>query len=346
MTEHVEIVVVGAGPAGLRAAQVLADAGREVLVVERHERVGPKTCAGGLSARAARELAHLGLPDTLGLTNVPRVSVDGGPPRSVGPGGLVRTVARTALGTWQRRWAEAAGATILTGTEASTFDLPARQLRIGERLVRYDHLVGADGSTSRVRRALALPVARAYFAGEFNVPGAHVHDLLVAFESARLATGYFWVFPHAEYTSIGAGAPIRTVRPATVRQHLERWAAAAGVRADLLPAFEGATIEVGFVGCHFAHGVHLVGDAAGLPSPITGEGIHAALVSGEEVAAHLLDGRHPMPKTRSWLRLKRTHDVLGRLWQSRPVRDASFAVLSNALRAPWTRGWATTLFLG
>ena len=51
--EVVEHLILGAGPAGLRAAQVLAEAGREVLVLEKHAEVGPKTCAGGKSSRVA-----------------------------------------------------------------------------------------------------------------------------------------------------------------------------------------------------------------------------------------------------------------------------------------------------
>jgi hypothetical protein len=58
--ETVEVLIVGAGPAGLRAAQVLAGAGREVLVAEKHEEIGPKTCAGG---SLARTVALRGCPD-------------------------------------------------------------------------------------------------------------------------------------------------------------------------------------------------------------------------------------------------------------------------------------------
>jgi flavin-dependent dehydrogenase len=57
--ETVEHLIVGAGPAGLRAGQVLADAGREVLVVEKHAEIGPKTCAGGRFAVALPALDQL-----------------------------------------------------------------------------------------------------------------------------------------------------------------------------------------------------------------------------------------------------------------------------------------------
>src|SRR5690606_22871105 len=75
--ESVEHIVVGAGPAGLRAAQVLAEAGRDVVVLEKNARVGPKTCGGGLSSKAVRELERLGLPPEAGLTSVARVSFRG-----------------------------------------------------------------------------------------------------------------------------------------------------------------------------------------------------------------------------------------------------------------------------
>jgi flavin-dependent dehydrogenase len=46
--ETVEHLIVGAGPAGLRAGQLLADDGREAVVAEKHAEIGPKTCVGGL----------------------------------------------------------------------------------------------------------------------------------------------------------------------------------------------------------------------------------------------------------------------------------------------------------
>ena len=190
MTESVDVLVAGAGPAGLRAAQVLAEAGREVLVVERQPRIGPKTCAGALSPKTVRELRTLGLPDDLGLTSLPTVSINGDPPQPVDPDyGLVRTIARTALGALQARWASEAGAEIRAWTDVTGVDLPSREVRVGDRRVRYCHLVGADGSTSRIRRALRLPTARAYFAGEFNLPGHRAEALLVAFDSGSLASG-------------------------------------------------------------------------------------------------------------------------------------------------------------
>jgi flavin-dependent dehydrogenase len=141
-----------------------------------------------------------------------------------------------------------------------------------------------------------------------------------------LANGYFWVFPHRAYTSVGAVAPKRLVAPSRLRQYLDRRMAVLGLGPAGI-AFEGATLEVEFRGFHFPGDVHLVGDAAGTPSALTAEGIYAALVTGEEVGRRILDPAAPMPKTTAWLGAKRRHARLAQLLAWRPAR----AVVLNGL---------------
>ena len=148
----------------------------------------------------------------------------------------------------------------------------------------------------------------------------------------RLANGYFWVFPHAEYTSIGAVAPKHLVPPSRLRRYLDARLDALGV-ARTGVAFEGATLEVAYHGSHFSPDVHLAGDAAGVVSSLTAEGIYAALVTGEEVARRILEPGAPAPKTAQWLRTKRWHDWLAR-WLARPAaRDATLGMLARIAAA-------------
>jgi len=341
--DAVEVLIVGAGPAGLRAAQVLAAGGRDVLVAEKHEEIGPKTCAGGLTPKAVALLRPLGLPDDVGLERVGQVAFDGRcrvlhPERT-----LVRTVPRRELGRHQLAWARAAGADVRPATSVAGLDLAARTARVGGRTVRWQHLIGADGSDSAVRRALGLPSPRDCFAAEYNVPGIRLEPLRVEVDPG-LAGGYFWVFPHCDYTSIGAVASKRKVRPAALRRYLERRIHALGVDLTGVP-FEGATLEVEFRGFHFPDDVHLAGDAAGVPSSLTAEGIYAALLTGEEVARTILTPGYRAERARRWLRVKRRHDRLERALQFSLPRAAVLPALARVARWRRARGALADWFL-
>jgi flavin-dependent dehydrogenase len=217
---------------------------------------------------------------------------------------------------------------VRSGVAASHIDLSARTVDVAGGTIRYRTLVGADGSESRVRRALEVPSPRAYFACEYNVPHTRLEPLLVECDPVELAAGYFWVFPHAGYTSIGCGAPKRQVAPRDLRRILDRHMRALGFAPEAAP-FEGATIEVHYPGTAFANDVYLVGDAAGLPSPLTAEGIYPALVSGEEVARRILEPGYGMPALRRWLKVKRQHDRLSGMLTSLTLRKALLPVFAR-----------------
>ncbi len=343
--DAVEHLIIGAGPAGLRAAQVLAQAGREVLVLEKRAEIGPKTCAGGLTRKTMRELEPLGLPAGSTLASVGHVAFAGGRAVSLHTEAtVVYTIARRDLGRHQLAWARAAGAEVWAGVAACEIDLGSRTVTAAGRPMRWRHLIGADGADSAVRRALHLPSPREYFAGEYNVPGIRLEPLRVECDPVPLANGYFWVFPHAAYSSLGAVAAKHLVPPAALRRYLEERIDRLGIARAGVP-FEGATLEVAYHGCHFPGGVHLVGDAAGVVSSLTAEGIYGALVTGEEVARCILEPLAPVPKTRHWLRTKRRHDRLAR-WLARPgPRAWTFGALARAASTPVLRRPLATWFL-
>jgi flavin-dependent dehydrogenase len=344
--DTIEHLIVGGGPAGLRAAQVLAGAGREVLVVEKRPEIGPKVCAGGLTPKAARLLRELGLPSDIGLSSLGHVGFAGGRVGVLDPAQtLIRTIPRRQLGQVQLGWALAAGAEVRTGVAVTEIDLQARRARIGANGLAWRHLIGADGADSAVRRALGLRSRRAYFAAEYNVAGVRLDPLRAECDPDRLAGGYFWVFPHERYTSIGVVAAKRSVRPAALRRYLDRQMEGLGL-ADAGAPFEGATLEVECRGFHFAGDVHLAGDAAGAPSALTAEGIYPALVTGEEVALSILDPAFPSPGTKRWLRVKRRHDRLARALRHPAACAIVFPALarlarSRRLRRPMARWFLT-----
>jgi flavin-dependent dehydrogenase len=135
--------------------------------------------------------------------------------------------------------------------------------------------------------------------------GARPHDLV--FDFAPLPGGYGWLFPKADHINIGVGtfAPHCANNPGAPRLASETWdshhANTKQVTRALLLDYAhqklGVTTLAHITGQQLGMGGHtyiprgrvlLVGDAAGLVDPLTGEGIHSAIVSGQAAAAAIL----------------------------------------------------------
>jgi flavin-dependent dehydrogenase len=162
----------------------------------------------------------------------------------------------------------------------------------------YDFLVGADGATSTVRRSLDRPFARddLILAVDYHltVPGLRPH---VALEFLGDGMGYIWLFAARGYASLGIGAPAARARGSELDQTLHRFIA----RHYPGLALGGAGRSQWVIPFHRAgfqdryrlqgDGWSLVGDAAGLADPMTGEGIYYALRSARLSAEALAQGR-------------------------------------------------------
>jgi flavin-dependent dehydrogenase len=156
-------------------------------------------------------------------------------------------------------------------------------------------LVGADGATSKVARRAGLSQNHRFLAGlEAEFEGVRgLDERLHVFLDSRLAPGYIgWIVPGVGITQVGLA-----VR-APVRPDLARFLAHVSAVVDLTGArrvgTRGGLIPVGGTVRRVAtRDTVLVGDAAGLVSPLTAGGIHTALRSGRAagiaIAGHLLD---------------------------------------------------------
>ena len=287
LPESVEVLVVGAGPAGSTVARIVAARGHSVLLIDSARAIGqPVRCAEYAPARFAESLPAAS-PAVAARVHSCRLHWEGATETYPMAGCLLR---REILDKWLAVEAARAGATVLADTRylgrpdarsAATVQFAGR-----ERLVRYDVLVGADGPHSMVRRALGLPAPQLIFARQFEVALKDDCTAVDFFFRPHFVGGYGWVFAKGRTANVGVGSTCTVSR-----ELLEEFLA-----ADVAPHFACTGIVRSLaapVPAHdpelpLVHGdVLLVGDAAGQVDNLTYGGLLpsrcGALAAGQAI---------------------------------------------------------------
>ncbi|MFC7534037.1 NAD(P)/FAD-dependent oxidoreductase [Actinoplanes sp. GCM10030250] len=299
---RVDVVVVGAGLAGLHTARLLAERDLNVLVVDRRRTLTAGIRTTGIFVR--RTLDDFDLPEHLLGPGVRDVLLY--PPSRREPIHLVsdrvefRVADMAGVYAHARAGAEAAGAEVLLGVRHRGFADGLVRLA-GAEPVAARFVIGADGARSTVARDLGLSVNRRFLIGAEVVhpvaPGARpaFHCVL----DPRLAPGYLgWVIDDGHHAHVGVAGDPAAMRSG-VRHLLDEFAASAPGPPAVAGSVEkrGGPIPVGGVLRRLAcpDGL-LVGDAAGAVSPLTAGGLDPCLRMSElaaSVTAEYLRTRDP-----------------------------------------------------
>ncbi len=282
-----DILIIGAGPGGLACAKVLAEQGRKVLVLERRPEIGPKVCAGGITWNGLLRL----LPEELIERSFRQQHIFSSCQQTVvvEKNPIVATISRKVLGQWMAKQARQAGAEIITNCKVNAVN----RLRVTascdgvSKTFICSQLVGADGANSLVRHSLALPAESRGIGINFQVP-TMAEDMEWHLSTKNFGCGYAWIFPHKHAVSVGAYSPQGQMSAGRLKRNLLGWAEGRGFcQLEELPC-QAALINYDYRGHQFG-ATWLVGDAAGLTSGLTGEGIYSAVISGEAAARRILD---------------------------------------------------------
>jgi geranylgeranyl reductase family protein len=314
-----DVIVVGAGPAGSTTAYYLAQAGLDVLVLEKSRFPREKVCGDGLTPRGVKALVAMGInvSEQDGWIRNQGLRVIGAgkrlelpwPELSSYPGyGLVRP--RTDLDEMLARRAQQAGARLLEGINVTGPVLDERSGRIagvtaktedGEQTYRGRIIVAADGNSSRLSVAMGLRkrddrplgvAVRTYYQSPRH-DDDYLESWLDLWDGDRLLPGYGWIFGMGDGTSnVGLGLLNTSAAFGHTDYHalLRKWLA--GMPAEWgfteenrTQPIRGAALPMGFNRTpHYYNGLLLVGDAGGMVNPFNGEGIAYAMESGEILA--------------------------------------------------------------
>jgi geranylgeranyl reductase family protein len=316
-----DVIVVGAGPAGSTTAFYLAQAGIDVLVLEKSRFPREKVCGDGLTPRAVKALVGMGVSvgEQDGWVRNKGLRVIGAgkrmelawPELASYPGyGLVR--GRTDLDQTLARRAEKVGARLQEGVTVTGPVLHERTGRIigvtareaGEKAERAYHarvIVAADGNSSRLSVAMGLRkrddrplgvAVRTYYKTPRH-DDDYLESWLDLWDGDRLLPGYGWIFGMGDGTSnVGLGLLNTSAAFGNTDYHalLRRWlngmpAEWGFTEENRTQPIRGAALPMGFnrTPCYY-NGLLLAGDAGGMVNPFNGEGIAYAMESGEILA--------------------------------------------------------------
>lgn len=295
MTQPLPIAIIGGGPAGALAANLLAAGGSKVFLFDE-KLAWEKPCGGGITHKALTQypflaearaeskfIRHCELVSPAGrsarfelrhpLAIFSRLTLNGLLlDRAVNAGADVRKERVTRIsgeaGGWQ-----------LT-TPLGTYDASYLVLAAGARNSFRSHFMSSISPED-------LMVTAGYF-----IPG---DSSVVQIQFLKNISGYIWVFPRPGHLSAGIAAKMGETSTAELRRQLEQWLAAHHFNLDgarfyshILPALRPQTLDE-MKAC--GEGWAMIGDSAGLVDPITGEGLYYALRSAELCTQALLCGK-------------------------------------------------------
>jgi menaquinone-9 beta-reductase len=321
--KNVEVLVIGAGPAGCAAARVLAQAGVEVLLVDQHPQGRDKICGDGLIPDAHAALARLGLLEAVmararQASHVGFIGLRGG--RIDVPGKLA-VLPRRELDNLLCQAAQDAGARFLAPARFEAPLLDANEqvigatLKVGEALheVRAGWVILATGAVPKALAAAGIcerhTPSGVGMRGYVRAPGmvGRIKSLEVSWSRAA-RPGYGWIFPapndcfnigvgvtYSHETRDGKGgkkdaANLRKIFDTFVADYAP--AAALMREGELLGELKGAPLRFSLKGARWTRpGLMVAGEAAGSTYSLTGEGIGKALETGMLSADAVLAGR-------------------------------------------------------
>jgi geranylgeranyl reductase family protein len=288
-----DAIVVGGGPAGSTTAYRLAEKGASVLLADKATFPRDKPCGGGLTMRAVRQCPVDPTPVVEELIDKVELRFRYGPAVTHSTNEpVVWMTQRRRLDAFLLDAARERGVEVREGVRVAIEPDNTVVLGSGER-VAADALVGADGANGITAKAVGLGQGITYgvaYEGNVRYPmlSQERYARTLVLELADIPGGYAWVFPKGDHANVGVGG-WQSEGP-KLKEHLKRCCEAHGLDVDALESLRGHRLPLRRPGTRIAgERMLLVGDAAGLIDPVSGDGMYECFVSSRLASAAVLD---------------------------------------------------------
>lgn len=315
-----DVVIAGGGPGGSTAAYHLARGGAKVLVLDKEHFPREKVCGDGIAPRAVRTLYQMGLREKFeGNFNMFHGFLFSGgskhyvksmiPPTTDFPthGYIIRRVDldKILLDHARDNGAEVwEGCEVTAPLESEGCVLGVKARKDGRDIeISAGAVIGADGAHSVLGSKMGLLINNPVYLGltmrQYYEGVTGIGDYLEIYPDKRIGPACGWCFPVTETkANVGVGAMLYHVKKKklNLNKALDKFIREARLVSDKMKNAEpvssrrGGLIRVGLGASKTeCPGLLLVGEAASMTNPISGEGITYALESGQMAAQHLLD---------------------------------------------------------
>lgn len=282
--ETPDVLVIGLGPAGSRAAAVAAKAGYGVVAIERRPEAGcPVQCAEFVPSMIERDVPAVKTATQQAITRMLTFTGAAVPDETPDFRGLM--IDRAAFDRLLAAEAAAAGADCRYGRAVTAIDLDGAVHTSDGHTLKPGILIGCDGPHSRVGAAIGQINRALVDTRQMSVALVLPHDATDIFLCPDYRGGYGWLFPKGAVANVGIGVemserhrlkPLLAALVTRLSASRRIGTHAYGLTGGAIPV-GGRLRSIGHLG---RTQVMLAGDAAGLTNPVTGAGIASAVQSG------------------------------------------------------------------
>lgn len=283
-----DVIIVGAGPAGMAAAHTLINNNISCCVIDKQVFPRNKLCAGGLTNKAIGIMNELKLgkefcgKSTVKTTNASLyVNYD----HVIDLDNVYEThlVDRFEFDDYLVESYKAKRGAMIEGLKVSYISTENKKIMLSDNnIIDFEYIIGADGAVGVTRKLIDKNHKTDGFCLQIDIDKNNIdyNSDKMSLYYGIIPYGYGWIFPKEDYVTIGIGSSYD--KNLDYKKEFETFLDNLGAKYNR-DKIKGAFIPFGdYVKnpINDAKNMILVGDAAGLADPISGEGIYFAMLSG------------------------------------------------------------------